>query len=157
MKLFFLTLFSFLLLSCSKPYLEESSAFILFKTPSLKYADFGFIYKNKEEVKVQLYSNGNSILKFKLFKNSICLNSLACISYNSFYKEYFSKEYPKEMLNNIFRAKPIFNSLNLKRDGNNFTQKIFKKGKYDINYRVLNKEIYFNDKILNNIIKIKSR
>ena len=53
----------FLLSACaSKEYVKQNSAYILFKTPTFKYADMGFIYENEEEMRIEIYSSGQALM-----------------------------------------------------------------------------------------------
>ena len=121
-----LSFFSLLFNSCaSTPYLKENSAFIVFKTASYNYADMGFVYQNSSEVKLELYSSAQALMSLKVTKNSVCMSTLACVSKNNFNKDVLVKAYPKDILDNIFRRKPIFNSKNIK-DYINFSCSMFR-------------------------------
>ena len=77
MKKSFLVLMMVVLIGCSNtPYIEEDSAYIVFRTPAFKYADMGFMYKNANEVKLQIYSNAQSIMSLRVTKDSVCLSAL---------------------------------------------------------------------------------
>ena len=57
MKKIFMLLSILGIFGCNEaPYLEENSAYIVFKTPTFRYADMGFVYKNPNKVKLQIYS-----------------------------------------------------------------------------------------------------
>jgi hypothetical protein len=141
----------------TKPYLKENSALIVFKTPTFKYADMGFIYENKNEVKAEIYSSGQALMSLTIANTSVCMSLLECMSQNSFNKSVLSSYYPDEILNNIFRGKAIFKKTNLQKKGNGFTQNIVKQNKYNIHYSVLNNEIIFRDTINSILIKIKKQ
>jgi len=66
-----------------------------------------------------------------------------------------SANYPKDTLERIFRAKPVFNGKNVEKKRNGFTQKLLMPGKYDIEYTVFNNETVFRDTINKILIKIK--
>jgi len=150
-----LTLFSLVFNSCgSEPYLKENSAFIVFKTKTYNYADMGFVYQNNSEVKLEFYSSGQSIVSLIVMEDSVCMSSLACVSKDDFNKDVLVKAYPKDILDNIFRRKPIFNSENIKKVSNGFIQNI-KSSNYSIDYSVLNTQTVFIDKINGIVIKIK--
>jgi len=144
--------------ACGTPsYLKENAALIVFKTPTFKYADMGFIYENKNEVKAEIYGSGQALMSLKITGSSVCMSLLECMSKKSFNKTVLSSLYPNEILDNIFRGKPIFKEKNLKRNRNGFTQKLVKENKYDIHYSVLNNEIVFRDTINAILIKIKKQ
>jgi hypothetical protein len=141
----------------SKEYVEQNSAYILFKTPTFKYADMGFIYENQEEIKVEVYSSGSALMSLEITESSVCMSTLQCMRKSVFNKEVLSSLYPEDILEHIFRGKPIFNREGLDAKGNGFTQKIVKKEKYNIDYSVLNNQIIFHDTINTIVIKVKKQ
>jgi len=148
----------FVLTACaSKQYLQEDSALIVFKTPTFKYADMGFIYENKEEIKAEIYGSGQALMTLRISDNNVCMSLLECMSKNDFNKEVLSDVYPEDIIENIFRGKPIFEGEGLTKNRNGFTQKIVYLNKYKIDYSVLNSEIIFRDKINTILIKIKQQ
>ena len=144
--------------ACGTPsYLKENAALIVFKTPTFKYADMGFIYENRNEVKAEIYGTGQALMSLKISESSVCMSLLECMSKESFNKTVLSSMYPNEVLDNIFRGKPIFKDKNLQKNRNGFTQTIVNQNKYDIHYSVLNNEIVFRDTINAILIKIKKQ
>lgn len=144
--------------ACGTPtYLKENAALIVFKTPTFKYADMGFIYENKNEVKAEIYGSGQALMSLKISGSSVCMSLLECMSKESFNKTVLSSIYPNEILDNIFRGKPIFKDKNLQRNRNGFTQRLVNQNKYDIHYSVLNNDIIFRDTINAILIKIKKQ
>ena len=153
-KIYWVGLLAFVLSACvNKEYSRQQSAFILFKTPTVRHADLGFIYDNDKEMKIELYSSGQAVLSLEISETHVCMSLLECMSKKSFNEEVLSGYYPEAILENIFRGAVIFDGKNLSKNRNGFTQSIQKKGKYAIEYRVFNKEIIFRDTI--NAIRIK--
>jgi len=153
-----LLIISFLLSACTpKEYVTQNSAFIMFKTPTFKYADMGFIYENEEEIKVEIYGSGQALTSLDISETSVCMSLLECMGKSAFNQEVLSGMYPEDILENIFRGKPLFNGLGLEKKGTGFTQKIVKKDKYNIDYSVLKNEIIFHDTINTIDIKIKKQ
>ena len=153
-----LLIVTFLFSACApKEYVEQNAAFIMFKTPTFKYADMGFIYENQDEVKVEIYGSGQALMSLEVTKGSVCMSQLECMSKSAFNQEVLSSLYPEDILENIFRGKPIFNKEGFKAKGNGFTQKIVKKEKYNIDYSVLNNQITFHDTINAIVIKVKKQ
>jgi len=153
MKKIFLILIIIGLFGCNKsPYLEENSAYIVFKTPTFRYADMGFIYKNKDEIKLQIYSNAQSIMSLRVTKDSVCMSVLECMGSDSFNAKVLSRYYPSAILENILRAKEIMDGKNLLKTNQGFTQHI-KSKYYDIDYKVVANKVFFRDKV--NKIKIQ--
>ena len=117
---------------------------ILFMTNSFKFYDSGFINQNKKSISVKIFGVGMPILDMNIYKKSICLNG-NCFKKDVFNNNYLSEFYPTEIMQNIMSAQPIFNSQNLIQEKNNFSQNIFQEDKFDIVYRVDEKQIYFKD------------
>jgi len=141
----------------SKPYLKQNSALIVFKTPTFKYADLGFVYENEEEVKVEIYGSGQALMSLKISEGSVCMRLLECMSKESFNAKVLNGAYPKDVLENIFRGKKIFSGIGLVKKSNGFTQQITKQGKYTIEYEVFNNEITFRDTINAILVKVKKQ
>ena len=148
----------FFLIACGSPsYLKENSAFIVFKTPSFKYADMGFIYENNSEVKAEIYGSGQALMSLTIKQDSVCMSLLACMSKQEFNAQMLHAAYPKDILDNIFRGKSIYGGKELKKNSNGFTQKMISQNKYNIQYTVLNNEIVFRDTINHVLIKVKKQ
>ena len=155
-KITFLGLLLLLMGGCTaKNYTKEESAFIVWKTPTLKYADLGFIYQGEQGLKVELYSAGQAIMALEISESSVCMSVLECMGKERFNKEVLSKNYPKAILNHIFMGEAIFNRQGLVKTRNGFTQHIEENEKYNIDYSVLNKQIIFHDTINDIFIKVK--
>ena len=143
-----------MLAGCTKPaYTEQESALIVWKTPLLRYADQGFIYKAPAATKVEIYSNGSPLLRLKIDRERICASFWACEPKSRFNAKYLSRYYPPDTLERIFRGEAIFGGINKTLKRNGFTQQIQSPHKYKIDYRVLNNEIVFRDTI--NEIQLK--
>jgi len=155
-KIVFLLILSLLVTACvNKEYRKQESIFVVFKTPTLKVADLGFMYENKEEIKIEMYSNGQAVMALSLDKENICMSTFECMDKKSFNQSVLSTAYPEDILRNIFRAEPIFEGANIRKTSNGFTQHLSKTVQYDINYSVLNKHVIFRDTINNILINIK--
>jgi len=143
-----------MLVGCTKPaYTQQESALIVWKTPLLRYADQGFIYKAPAATKVEIYSNGSPLLRLRIDRERICASFWACESKSRFNAKYLNRYYPPDTLEHIFRGEAILNGINRQSKRNGFTQQISSPHKYKIDYRVLNNEIIFRDTI--NQIQLK--
>jgi len=153
----FSLLFAMLLLSaCATPeYIKQESIFIVFKTPTFKHADLGFVYEGKDEMKVEIYSNGQPVMALTIGEENICMSLLECMDKKSFNKSVLSEHYPIGTLENIFKGKEVFSGEKSIKTSNGFTQNITKTDEYNINYSVSTKQIIFRDKINDILIKIK--
>ena len=148
----------FLLGACaSKEYVQQNSAYIMFKTPTFKYADMGFIYENEEEIKIEIYGSGQALMSLEISETSVCMSLLECMGKRAFNKEVLSSMYPDDILENILRGRALFNGAGLEKKGTGFTQKIVKEEKYNIDYSVLNKQIIFRDTINAILIEVKKQ
>lgn len=153
-----LLIMAFLMSACaSKEYVRQNSAFIMFKTPTFKYADMGFIYENDQEIKIEIYGSGQALMSLEISETSVCMSLLECMGKSTFNKEVLNGLYPEDILENIFRGKALFNGIGLEKKGTGFTQKIVKKDKYNIDYSVLKNEIIFHDTINTIDIKVKKQ
>ncbi len=152
------TFFTILLLGCARVELEEAKPiFMLIKSPSLNYADAGFLYIGKKRYKVQIYSSANAISSLEVTPKSVCIKGTGCLGYKEFQKRFFSYGYNDNILYAIFSASRIFDGKNLTKKSNGFTQKITHTPNYDIEYSVLNNQRTFRDRINHILIKVKGR
>ena len=152
----FISLLGLFLSACAtKEYSKQQSVFIVFKTPTYKHADLGFMYENSEEIKIEIYGSGQAILSLNINNNTVCMSLLECMDHQSFNNNVLSSFYPEGIVANIFRGEEVFLGENISKIRNGFTQKIVKQGKYNIDYSVLNKQIVFRDTINDILIKVK--
>ncbi|CAA6804539.1 MAG: Unknown protein [uncultured Sulfurovum sp.] len=155
-----LLLFSiiFTLNSCSgKEAKKQESAFIVMKTPTVKFADMGFIYDTPSKVKVEVYTAGQPLVDLEINSQNICLSLMKCMDKKDFNKEVLSESYSDTLLENIFRGKPIFEKKNLEKQDNGFVQKISKEGLYNISYSVVSGNRVFRDTINKIVIKVREQ
>jgi len=149
-------LFSIFFTACAtQPYVTQSSAFIILKTPAMRYADQGFIYENQNEVKAEIYASGQVLFSIRITGNTVCTGTFSCLRRDVFNKQMLSSCYPEDTLEKIFRAQPVFGGKNMVKERNGFTQEFINGHKYHIEYSVLNNETVFRDTINHILIKIK--
>jgi len=155
MKKTIIFLMLWLIYGCNEPtYLKENSAFIIFKTPTFKYADMGFIYQSPQQTKLQIYANAQAIMSLKLTQDSICMSALECMTKKRFNKQVLSSQYPDNILQDILNAKPIFAKKDIKYTQQGFAQELKKQNSYNIKYKVSKNKIEFIDTINHITIKI---
>jgi len=154
-SLFFFFILALMTGCTMKEYTKQESVFIVFKTPAFKHADLGFIYENEQNLKIEIYGNGQAVMVLEISQSSVCLSLFECMNKKSFNRQVLSRYYPEQILDNIFRGKVIFLGQNVVKTRNGFTQKLMKVGEYNINYSVLNKQILFRDTINDIFIKVK--
>jgi len=133
---------------------NQESAFIVLKTPNMRYADMGFIYKSSSLVKVEIYSMGQPIMSLDINGMNVCMSTFKCMEKKDFNAKMLSANYPDTLLENIFRGKPIFDGKNLDKNSDGFIQQLTEDGKYSIVYSVKDKQTKFKDKENNILIKI---
>ncbi|QSZ40934.1 hypothetical protein GJV85_02000 [Sulfurimonas aquatica] len=150
---YLLIIFILIFNACSiKNYkLNESKIFII-KSPQLKFSDLGYLRSSDDSVELELFIAGKPIQKIEI-NHLICVNE-GCMSKSSFNEEYLCESYPDDLLQNILLGRAIYNSKNMNKKKNSFTQTI-KNESVDIRYEVSSKMIFFKDKTNNIIIKIK--
>jgi len=154
--LFPLLLMFFFLGACGRrPYLQQNSAFIVWKTSAMRYADQGFVYEDPDEVKVEIYSSGQPLFSLRVTKDSVCTGALGCIGREAFNRSVLSSRYPRNTIEAILRGRPLFDGKNMVKKRNGFTQKLVNAREYRIVYSVLNNETVFRDTINHIFIKIK--
>ncbi|CAA6819774.1 MAG: Putative lipoprotein [uncultured Sulfurovum sp.] len=147
-----------LLTACSiKEAKKQESAFIVMKTPTIKFADMGFIYDSGSKIKVEVYATGQPLVDLEINTQNICLSLMKCMEKKDFNKEVLSEAYPDTLLENIFRGKPIFEAKNLEKKEGGFVQKISKAEVYEISYSVVSTQRVFRDTINKIVIKVREQ
>ena len=142
-----------LFLGCApKSYTMNESRLIIIKTPKLKFADLGYIRKNLDEVRADLFVAGTLVQSIEI-NTLVCVNE-GCVSKSSFNEEYLNPAYPNDLMLNVLLAKPIFNKASIKKTENGLIQEL-KSDEYNITYKIENGNIYFKDKKNKILIKIK--
>jgi len=136
---------------------KEESAFIIIKTKTMRYADMGFISNNSSRVKVEIYGAGQPLVSLEINSMNVCMSTFKCMEKKDFNEKILNVSYPETLLENIFRAKPIFSKKNLEKNTNGFSQKIVKDGIYNISYTVKGGERIFRDKINKILIKVREQ
>ncbi len=131
---------------------SQEGIFVVWKSPGMKYADQGFLYKGKKRLRLEIYANGQAALRLAVTPTQVCTGAL-CLDAKEFNRRYLSAEYPEQTLWEILQGKEIFGGEGLTKRAEGFTQHIKKTGHYTIDYSVLNGSIVFRDKI--NAITIK--
>lgn len=140
-----------------KPSLDakrQNSVFVVWKSSAMAYADQGFLYQGEDKNNLEIYSNGQAIMRLAVSKKQICTKD-GCLSPDSFNSRYLSSSYPSTLLYNLLLFKPIFNAEGKQNSRVGWSQKIKKDGVYDISYVVSNNSMSFKDTINHIIIKIK--
>ncbi len=136
-----------------KQYAHKRSAYIVMKTPAIKYADMGFIYSDEREVKAQIYKLATPVLTLKLGKKA-CMEGF-CYDYGVFNRKYLHPGYPKETIRQIFLGRELMQSRGKSGTGEGFVQEI-SDADFDILYSVTKDMVRFHDRKNNILIKIRN-
>jgi hypothetical protein len=136
---------------------KQESAFIVIKTPKMKYADMGFIAHDSLNVKVEIYAAGQPLVAWEINAFNICMSTFKCMEKKDFNQEFLMASYPDTLLENIFRGEVIFKKRGYKKIKNGFEQSINDKNHYAIRYKVVDGERIFRDKLNKILIKVREQ
>lgn len=151
-KFFILWASLFLLAGCApKKYEKNESRLIIIKTPKLKYADLGYLRRDRDEVRLDLFVAGQLVKSIEI-DTLVCVDE-GCIRKSVFNAEYLHPSYPDDLLLNVLLARPIFEKASMQITDEGFIQKL-KSAEYNITYTIENGNIYFKDKKNRLLIKI---
>lgn len=139
----------------AKPFVKRDAATIVLKTPKIKFADAGYVRSNDDLVALELFTAGQAAGKFEI-ENLVCVEGEGCMRKSSFNAEYLSAFYPDTLMENVLRAKPIYEAQNLVKKSDGFEQ-IIEDGNVAIVYKVTEEQIYFKDRKNRILIKIKKQ
>ena len=144
--LIFSTVIGYLLSGCSyiNPKRDSTPVFVVWKSPSMKFADQGFLIDYKDKTKLEVYASAQPVADISISKNLVC-SGMMCMSKEEFNKKYLSSSYPDDLIDNILHGQKIFGGKGLKKEKDGFSQTI-KSDKVDIEYIVKGNEIGFRDK-----------
>lgn len=151
-KTFFILWVSLLFLTaCTKQYEKSESRLIIIKSKHLKYADLGYLYRNSDEVRADLFVAGKLVERLEV-STLVCVNE-GCLTKAGFNERYLHPSYPDDLILNVLLARPIFEQASLQRTPTGFIQTL-KSDQYNIIYKIENGDIYFKDKQNRLMIKI---
>ena len=136
---------------------KQESAFIVMKTATFKYADMGFISNGPSKINVEIYGAGQPLMNLEINAMNVCMSTFECMEKKDFNAKVLHVSYPETLLENIFRAKPIFNKKNLVKNKNGFSQKLTKESEYDISYSVKGNQRIFRDTLNKILIKVREQ
>ena len=140
---------------CRQPQYERTrTVYIVIKTPQLRYADMGFVETGEEAMRLQLYANGAAQTALEITPKQICSGRFSCMSKEVFTARFLSADYPSDTLEKILRGLPVMQGEGMRKTKRGFTQRIVRKGKYAVDYRVLDNRILFRDTINKILIKV---
>ncbi|WP_148224981.1 hypothetical protein [Nitratifractor salsuginis] len=120
----------------------------------MRYADQGFLTYTGVKHRLEIYANGQAVMKLTVTPERIC-SGVLCMSAKTFNLRYLSPEYPPELLAHVLAGEPIFGGVGIQHNGLGVIQKITQEGRYAIEYRVLNGSVIFRDTINHILIEIR--
>ena len=132
---------------------KQESAFIVIKTPKMKYADMGFITNNQSNIKVEIYTAGQPLVAWEINAVNICMSTFKCMEKKDFNKEFLVASYPDTLLENIFKAEPIFKKHGYTKVEGGFKQSLDN----GISYSVVGGKRTFRDTINKILIKVREQ
>jgi len=135
---------------------KQESAFIVIKTEKFRYADMGFITVGSV-VNVEIYGVGQPLMRLEINGMNVCMSTFKCLEKKDFNADVLSASYPETLLENIFRAKPIFDAEGLVKTEDGFSQKLTKEDEYDISYSVKGNQRIFRDSLNKILIKVREQ
>ena len=95
--------------SCaSKQPIKSNGAVIIFKTPSMKFYDKGFVKVYDRYINLQIYNTGVVALNLDIHKDKVCKGFLQCMDSSEFNKKYLSDTYEDSFLYELFSSKKIY-------------------------------------------------
>ena len=92
----------------SKVPIKIASATILFKTPTMKFYDKGFINRYDNYIELNILNLGKSVLYLKIYKDEICQSAFKCIPSKEFNLNYLNENYKDDFLYELFSKENIY-------------------------------------------------
>ncbi len=104
-----LLFFIIFLVGCSqKQPITSQSATIIFKTPSLKFYDKGFVTKYDNYIHLQIFNAGHNVLDLEIYKEKICKSTFKCMKGTAFNNKYLLNTYTNNFMYEIFNKKNVY-------------------------------------------------
>ncbi|MDR2100306.1 MAG: hypothetical protein LBP40_05745 [Campylobacteraceae bacterium] len=116
---------------------------LIIKTPSVKLSGIGFYKRGGKYANLQIFSGGVVVLDYKS-AGSICIND-KCMTRGIFNEKLFIHTHYDELIDDILARKPIYDSQNLTKTQDGFSQRITEAGEFDILYEIDESAAKFND------------
>jgi len=108
-NIFLIIIVTIIFTSCTSKQVKLSkSAIIIFKTPSMKFYDKGFVNIYDKYINVQIYNSGIVALSLDIYKDKVCKGFLQCMSGKEFNMTYLSSTYEDEFLYKLFSSKKVY-------------------------------------------------
>jgi len=85
----------------------SKSATIIFKTPTMKFYDKGFVNRYDNYTHLQVFNVGSVVLDLKIYKDEVCRGTFECMDSREFNSKYLNSSYSDDFLYNLFLQKKI--------------------------------------------------
>jgi len=69
-------------------YQTSKGTMIVFKTPTMRYADQGFVSTASGETKVEIYGSGQAVMRLRITPTQVCVSKMACMSKKSLMQKF---------------------------------------------------------------------
>ena len=99
---------SIILTGCFTKPTVSKSAIVIFKTPSLKFYDRGFLTTYDDHIHLQVYNAGQVGLNLLIYKDRVCQTTFECLDANEFNHKYLSSNYSSDFLYTLFSKQKIY-------------------------------------------------
>jgi hypothetical protein len=116
---------------------------VIIKSPNIKLSGLGFYKKGGNYVNLQVFTGALATLNYES-STTICIND-NCMIRGIFNNKFFMHTHYAQLIDDILAGKPIYNSQNLIKTENGFSQSVKKSGEYNIFYEVNNNDVEFED------------
>jgi hypothetical protein len=121
----------------------SSPVTVTIKSPNIKLSGLGFYKKGGSYVNLQVFTGALATLNYES-STTICVND-NCMTRGIFNNNFFMHAHYSQLIDDILAGKPIYNSQNLVKTQNGFSQKIVKDKEYNIFYQMSNNDVEFED------------
>ncbi|MCX2683502.1 hypothetical protein OQH60_06430 [Campylobacter sp. MIT 21-1685] len=118
----------------------NQALFVTLYLPKIKIHDFAFLYSKANTLSLQVYKAAQPFFELKI-NERICVNRV-CYEKRTFNEKFFNNSYYDELLEDILRAKPLWNAKNIQKNECGFIQKF---DVYNIVYEVCDGKVNFVD------------
>lgn len=109
MKYFFIIFTTMFFIGCAtKQPIKTKSATVIFKTPTMKFYDKGFIYQYDDYTHLTIFNLGKIVLDLKVYNDQVCRGTLECISTKEFNQQYLHHSYKDDFLSTLFKKEKIY-------------------------------------------------
>ena len=98
-----------MIIGCStkQPNISQSAT-IIFKTPTMKFYDKGFVNIYDDYVHLQVFNIGKIVLDLKIYEDKICRAIFECMDNKEFNNTYLSSSYDNNFMYKLFKKDKVY-------------------------------------------------